>query len=87
MSQQRKIPQRRCVGCREMKDKIRLVRIVRSPEGLLSLDNTGKANGRGTYLCIDENCLAKAQKTKGMERSLKCAIPQEIYEMLKNKVK
>ena len=70
-----------------MQDKTRLVRIVRSPEGILSLDKTGKANGRGTYLCCDENCLAKAQKTKGMERSLKCAIPQEIYETLKDAIK
>jgi len=79
----KKIPQRKCVGCREMKDKSLLVRIVASATGNISLDATGKAHGRGAYLCKSENCLTKSQKSKGLERSLKRGLPQEIYDSLK----
>lgn len=79
---QKKIPMRQCVGCREMKPKKELVRIVRSPEGAISLDLRGKASGRGAYVCPQTECLRKARKSKSLERSLDCEIPQEIYDGL-----
>ena len=84
MNAVKKSPQRRCVGCREMKDKAMLVRVANNADGDLSLDLGGKAPGRGAYLCRDEGCFALAQKSKGLERSLKRAIAAEIYEQLKN---
>ena len=86
MQKVKKIPQRRCVGCREMKDKSALIRVVSNADGSLSIDATGKAPGRGAYLCKDTNCLSKAQKSKGLERSIKRAIPQEIYDSLIDKL-
>jgi len=80
MQKVRKLPQRRCVGCREMKDKPQVLRIVCNAEGNMSIDATGKAHGRGAYLCLDIECLKKAQKSKGLERSLKRTVPQEIYD-------
>jgi predicted RNA-binding protein YlxR (DUF448 family) len=79
---QKKIPMRQCVGCREMKMKKELVRVVRSPEGAITLDFRGKAPGRGAYLCPNCECLKKAMKSKALERSLDCAIPPEIYDAL-----
>ena len=81
MQKVRKTPQRRCVGCREMKDKTQLLRIVSGTAGVF-IDETGKANGRGVYICKNAECLSKAQKSKGPERSLKRDVPQEIYESL-----
>lgn len=78
----KKIPMRQCVGCGEMKEKRTMTRIIKTSEGEISLDTTGKKNGRGAYLCMDSNCLQKAKKNKGLERSLKTVIPQEVYEML-----
>ena len=78
----RKIPQRQCVGCREMKAKRELVRVVRSPEGEISLDFRGKAPGRGAYVCPQAECLKRAIKSKALERGLDCQIPQEIYDQL-----
>ena len=75
----KKIPMRQCTGCREMKPKKELIRVVRSPEGAISLDAKGKASGRGAYICHDINCLKKAIKSKGLERALETEIPQEIY--------
>ncbi|MCL2287225.1 MAG: YlxR family protein [Firmicutes bacterium] len=83
MQPKRKIPQRRCVGCREMKDKIQVLRIVCNADGNISIDRTGKAHGRGAYVCRNTDCLNMAIKSKGLERSLKRAVPQEIYELLK----
>ena len=80
--QQRKIPMRQCVGCREMKPKKELIRVVRSPEGEISLDFRGKAPGRGAYLCPDTACLKKAMKSKALDRGFETTIPQEIYEAL-----
>ena len=77
-----KTPQRMCVGCGEMKPKKELVRVVKTAEGEISLDRTGKKNGRGAYLCKSEDCLKQAIKSKGLERSLKVAIPKEVYEAL-----
>lgn len=78
----KKIPMRQCVGCGEMKSKKELLRIIKTAEGEILLDTTGKKNGRGAYICPDGACLARAIKTKGLERSLKTAIPKEIIENL-----
>ena len=79
---QKKIPQRQCMGCRERKDKKAMIRVVRCTDGSVSLDFSGKLNGRGAYVCPDPECLKKAQKSKALERSLEVAIPQEVYERL-----
>ena len=84
---QKKIPMRQCIGCREMKPKKELVRVVRSPEGALSLDFRGKAPGRGAYLCRSAECLERAVKTKGLDRSFKMAVPKEVYEALREEMK
>lgn len=84
---QKKIPLRQCAGCREMKPKPELIRIVRSPEGTISLDGRGKAPGRGAYLCPKQDCLKRAQKSRALERSLDTAIPPEIYEELGERLK
>jgi len=79
---EKKVPLRRCCGCFEMKPKRDLIRAVRSPEGAVSLDKTGKANGRGAYLCADAECLKKLRKKRGLDRSFKCTVPVEVYEAL-----
>lgn len=78
----KKIPQRKCVGCNEMKDKKALLRIVRSPEGEVSLDLTGKKNGRGAYVCPNKECIAKAMKEKRLERALGKTISNDVYQQL-----
>jgi len=80
--QQKKIPMRQCLGCREMKPKKELIRVVRSPEGTISLDFRGKANGRGAYVCPNPACLKKAIRAKALERAFETAIPEEIYSLL-----
>ena len=80
---QRKIPLRKCTGCQEMKEKKQLVRIERNDEGEYSVGFTGKKPGRGAYVCPNEECLLKAHKSKGLERSFKSAVPAEVYEELK----
>lgn len=79
---QKKIPQRQCMGCRERKEKKAMIRVVRCTDGSVSLDFSGKLNGRGAYVCPDPECLKKAQKTKALERSLETPIPQEVYDRL-----
>lgn len=79
---QKKIPMRQCLGCREMKPKKELIRVVRSPEGEISLDFKGKASGRGAYVCPDPACLKKAIKAKALERAFSAQIPQEVYDKL-----
>ena len=79
---QRKVPLRKCTGCQEMKDKRELIRIVRNDAGEFSLDRTGKKPGRGAYICPNTECLAKAQKSKGLERSFKAAVTKDVYEAL-----
>ncbi len=79
---QRKVPLRKCTGCQEMKNKKELIRIVRNDAGEFALDRTGKLPGRGAYICPNAECLAKAQKSKGLERSFKVAVPKEVYEQL-----
>jgi predicted RNA-binding protein YlxR (DUF448 family) len=83
---QKKIPQRQCLGCREMKPKKELLRVVRSKEGVISLDFKGKAPGRGAYVCPNEACLKKAVKSRALERSLSQAIPEEIFAQLREKL-
>ena len=79
---QKKIPLRQCLGCREMKPKRELIRVVRSPEGVVSLDFKGKSPGRGAYVCGNSECLRKAVKSKALERALETAIPEDIYNSL-----
>ena len=86
MSVKRKIPMRQCIGCREMKSKRELLRILRTPEGQFVIDTTGKKNGRGAYICPSRECFCKAVKNKGLERSLKAAIPQEVYAQLEKEM-
>ena len=78
----KKIPTRMCVGCREMKEKRELLRVVHTPDGTVFLDRTGKANGRGAYVCKSAQCLQKAVKTRQLERALSCPISQEVFESL-----
>jgi len=78
----KKIPMRQCLGCREMRPKKELIRVVRSPEGDVTLDFKGKAPGRGAYICPDAVCLKKAIKTKALERAYDMKIPDEIYDGL-----
>lgn len=78
----KKIPMRQCVGCREMKPKRELVRVVRAAGGEISVDFRGKAPGRGAYLCPDPACLKRAVRSRALERNLDTAIPQEVYDRL-----
>ena len=82
MQKPKKIPQRQCLGCREMKNKKDLIRVVRSPEGEISLDFKGKKPGRGAYVCPDSACLAKARKSRALERAFETAIPPEVYDAM-----
>ncbi len=87
MPTHRSIPMRKCTGCNEMRPKKELVRVVRSPEGEVSLDLTGKKPGRGAYVCRDAACLAKARKAGRLERAFSCEIPAEIYEKMEEELK
>ena len=82
----KKIPMRKCVGCMEQKSKKELVRVVRSAEGEISVDLTGKKSGRGAYLCPNPTCLALARKAKRLERGFECEIPQEVYQRLEAEI-
>ena len=79
----KKVPMRQCVGCNEMKSKKELIRVIKTPEEEIVLDATGRKNGRGAYICFSKECLEKAIKSRGLERSLKAAIPEEVYQNLK----
>ena len=78
----RKIPQRQCVGCRVMKDKKALVRVVKTPENEVVLDLTGKKSGHGAYVCPEMECLKKARKSRALERAFELAIPDEVYDAM-----
>lgn len=78
----KKIPLRKCVGCMEMKEKKNLIRVVKTPEETFVLDDTGKKNGRGAYICKNRECLQKAVKNHGLERSFQTAISREVYDAL-----
>ena len=86
MQKQRKSPQRQCVGCRTMKDKKALVRIVKTPEGEICVDATGKKSGRGAYICPNAECLQKARKSRALERAFEAAIGPDIYEALQAQI-
>ena len=83
MSLQKKVPMRMCVACREMQPKKNLLRIVRTPEGAIEIDRSGRMNGRGAYLCGRRECLEKAIKTRALERALDQKIDEEIIERLR----
>ena len=83
----KKIPMRQCLGCREMKPKGELIRVVRSPEGDISLDFRGKKPGRGAYLCPDPNCLARARKGRAIERAFSAQVDPEVYAALEEQMK
>jgi predicted RNA-binding protein YlxR (DUF448 family) len=84
--QGKKIPMRMCTGCGEMKPKKELVRVVKTPEGEFLLDLTGKKSGRGAYVCRDIECLKKCRKSKRLEKSFSCRIPDEVYERLESEL-
>ena len=73
---------RKCVGCGEMKSKKEMLRVITTPEDLIELDTTGRKNGRGAYICLSKECLLKAVKNRGLERSLKISVPKEVMEKL-----
>ena len=83
---QKKIPQRQCMGCRERKNKRDLIRVVRQTTGEVSLDFSGKLNGRGAYICPDPECLKRARKARSLERSLEASIPEEVYDRLEKEM-
>jgi len=84
--QQKRVPMRKCTGCGEMKPKRELVRVVKSPDGNVSLDLTGKKNGRGAYVCRNPLCLKAARKAKRFERAFECAIPDEVYDAMERDI-
>lgn len=86
MIKQRKVPMRQCVGCREMKAKAELVRVVKPKEGEISLDFVGKLPGRGAYVCKATACIEKARKAKALERAFSCAVSSEVYDGLAKKL-
>ena len=83
----KKIPMRMCVGCREMKPKKELLRVVRTPEGEVLIDPTGKKSGRGAYICASTACLGKARKQRQLERAFECAVDAAAYEALEASVR
>lgn len=83
---QKKIPMRRCTGCNEQKPKKELVRIVRTPDGQVILDLTGKASGRGAYICNNAECLKKARKSKRIDKVFEMTIPDEIYGQMEAEI-
>ena len=82
----KKIPMRRCLGCNEHKPKIELLRVVRSPEGEIFLDFTGKKSGRGAYVCKSVKCLRRAAKAKRIDKSLECTVPEEVYARMEKEL-
>lgn len=86
MMKPKKAPERMCSGCKEKKPKKEMIRVVRSPEGEISLDASGKKNGRGAYLCPKAECLKLARRAKRLERSLETAIPAEVYQALEEEM-
>lgn len=84
--QTKKLPLRMCSGCGQMKPKKELIRVVKSPEGEISLDLTGKKSGRGAYVCNQIDCLKKARKTRRLERSFSCQIPEDVYIRLEEEL-
>ncbi len=83
---QKRIPMRMCLGCNEMKPKRELIRLVKSAEGEISLDTTGKRNGRGAYICRSVECFSKARRSKRFERAFECAISDELYDRMEREL-
>ena len=86
LQKQKKIPQRKCIACQDRDAKRDLVRIVKNKEGQIFLDKTGKANGRGAYICNCVECLNKAIKSKALSRAFKMEVPEEVYESLRKEI-
>ena len=86
MQKVKKIPMRKCLGCNVMKPKKELIRIVRSPEGIVSIDRKGKAQGRGCYICQNRGCLDIAVKAKRLEKALETAVSEEVFQALKEQI-
>lgn len=82
----KKLPERKCLGCMQSFPKADLIRVVRSPEGEITLDTTGKKSGRGAYICKSADCLKKAIKAKRLERTFSCEIPEQVYESLEKSI-
>ncbi len=82
----KKIPLRQCIGCGEMKSKKEMIRVIRTENGEIVLDATGRKNGRGAYICPSADCLKKAKKTKGLDRSFKMAVSEEVYDSLTKEI-
>lgn len=82
----KKIPMRMCTGCREMKPKKELIRIVKTPEGEIKLDGVGRMNGRGAYICRSVSCLEKAKKSGALQRAFSCAVPEDILNNISNQL-
>lgn len=82
----KKTPERKCTGCGEKRTKFELLRVVRAPDGTVSLDFTGKKSGRGAYICKNVACLKKARKAKRLERNLECEIPDTVYDALEEEL-
>lgn len=86
MQKVKKVPQRQCLGCREMRDKKSLIRVVKSPEGAISLDFSGRANGRGAYVCPSGECLKRARKNRAFERAFSAQIDAAVYDALEREM-
>ncbi len=86
VSPKKKIPERKCLGCGESKPKMTLARVVRCPDGTVSLDLTGKKSGRGAYVCRNVGCLKKCRKRRAIERSLEVEIPDEVYDAIEKEL-
>lgn len=82
----KKVPMRQCTGCREMKNKREMIRVIRTAENEICIDATGRKNGRGAYICPNMNCLKMAMKNRGLERSLKTVIPESVYQQLEEEM-
>jgi len=87
MPKERKLPQRMCVGCREMKNKKELIRVVRTPEGSVEMDTTGKKSGRGAYVCDDPECLSLAVKGKRLQKALQHEVTEDLLNLIKGQLK
>jgi predicted RNA-binding protein YlxR (DUF448 family) len=87
MAKERKLPQRMCVGCREMKNKKELIRVVRTPEGSVELDPSGKKSGRGAYLCSNQECLTLAVKGKRLQKALQHEVAEDVLNLVRGQLK
>ncbi|MGL5641463.1 MAG: RNase P modulator RnpM [Paraclostridium sp.] len=86
MQKVKKVPQRKCIACQDRDNKKELIRVVKNKEGQISLDKTGRANGRGAYICNSKECLQKAIKSKALNRAFKIEVPDEVYEVLMKEI-